>query len=198
MEQIFAKIYKENLWQNKESVSGRGSTLNWTTNLRKNLSLVLTELNVKTFLDLPCGDFNWGKTFDYGEINYIGGDIVEEIVKENQRKYGNDKTKFLHINLSKDVLPDVDIIMVRDCLMHLSDEDSLKCIDNIKKSKIDYMLISSNPDKIKNSKKSKTSKDLRRQNLEILPYNLGTPIKYIDDSNPHVPSKRLGLWKIHN
>jgi hypothetical protein len=55
----FERIYEENRWLSCESRSGRGSTFNYTKPLRRSLAKCLKNLNVKVFLDAPCGDFNW-------------------------------------------------------------------------------------------------------------------------------------------
>src|SRR5271163_1998520 len=55
----FSKIYADNLWEDAESRSGPGSTLASTTSLRRDLAMLLVKMDVKTFFDAPCGDFNW-------------------------------------------------------------------------------------------------------------------------------------------
>jgi hypothetical protein len=38
-------------------------------------------------LDIPCGDFNWMKLLNLG-VDYIGADIVGELIAENRRRFG--------------------------------------------------------------------------------------------------------------
>ena len=86
--EVFDKIYTNNFWSagQSESVSGRGSTLSGTVKIRKILPALWKKYNVKTFLDVPCGDFNWMKEVDKKNIVYIGGDIVKSMVDENVKK----------------------------------------------------------------------------------------------------------------
>jgi len=58
-QKVFAEIFQRNAWASRESVSGTGSELGRTYHLRRELPVVLSELNVRSLLDLPCGDFNW-------------------------------------------------------------------------------------------------------------------------------------------
>ena len=195
MKEIFTEIFTDNKWKCAESVSGAGSTIGWTKNLRSGLPLLLEGLKVKTFLDVPCGDYNWAQKIDWGDIHYIGGDIVKSLIERNTEMYDDEKTSFLQIDLSKDDLPSADIILVRDCLMHMSVEDAAKCLKNIDRSDVKYILASTYPNKSSNNYKFKTSASLSRHNLELQPFNLPKPILYMNDSNSHVPEKLLGLWK---
>src|SRR5215204_2321496 len=58
-EQVFNQIYHRNHWGSLESVSGPGSELATTAEVRQGLSTLLTDLSIKSMLDAPCGDFNW-------------------------------------------------------------------------------------------------------------------------------------------
>jgi hypothetical protein len=84
----FDNIYKTNYWSSNESYSGKGSQINTTINIRKALPKLFKKYKIKTLLDVPCGDFNWMKEVDKTNIEYIGGDIVEEIVVNNNKKWG--------------------------------------------------------------------------------------------------------------
>jgi hypothetical protein len=76
-EERFTKIYQENHWNDSESRSGEGSTLENTQNVRNELPIVLKKYKIKSVLDAPCGDFNWMKSITQGiSIKYIGDDIV--------------------------------------------------------------------------------------------------------------------------
>ena len=57
--EIFDNIYEMNYWRNCESLSGDGSTLNYTENLRKQLPNLIKAFSINTIYDAPCGDFNW-------------------------------------------------------------------------------------------------------------------------------------------
>lgn len=195
MNEIFTEIFKEKKWKCTESASGAGSTIGWTKNLRAGLPILLKGLGIKTFLDVPCGDFNWAQKIKWGDIRYTGGDIVRELIEKNIELYEDEMTSFLQIDLSKDSLPKADLILVRDCLMHMSVQDAGKCLKNIQKSEVKYLLASTYPDKTVNNYNFKTSASLSRHNLELEPFNLPKPMLYLNDANTHVPKKLLGLWR---
>lgn len=51
----FEKIYKSNIWGDKESLSGPGSNMEYTQNVRKLVSYVIKKYAIKSLLDAPCG-----------------------------------------------------------------------------------------------------------------------------------------------
>jgi hypothetical protein len=71
-EVVFSEIYERNLWNDPESVSGRGSTLRRTTIIRRELPALLIDVGAKSLLDAPCGDFNWMRLTELGPVTYVG------------------------------------------------------------------------------------------------------------------------------
>lgn len=137
----FLKIYKENLWSSKESASGVGSEVASTLPLRKWLILNIKKLKIKSFVDAPCGDFNWMKlVIPEVDIKYIGLDIVDDLITKNKNKFESKKVNFKIANICQDELPSCDIIMVRDCLFHLSYCDINQFLINLSKTNYKYLL----------------------------------------------------------
>ena len=60
-EAAFTTIFKYKLWGNEESISGPGSGLKYTENLRKELAKLIKDYAIGTIFDAPCGDFYWMK-----------------------------------------------------------------------------------------------------------------------------------------
>ena len=54
--------------------------------MSKSYFAVLEKLEIKSFLDIPCGDYNWISTVDKIGIQYIGRDIVAEIIESNKKE----------------------------------------------------------------------------------------------------------------
>lgn len=169
-EKVFEHIYKSKYWGEDESVSGGGSTLQQTAEVRKILPELFKKYNVNSFLDLPCGDFYWMTKVDLSGVEYIGADIVKDIIRKNQIKYPAKKLKFEVIDLLNDNLPAVDLMMCRDCFIHLSDENIFKGLENIKRSKIKYLLTTSYIDRVANT--DILTGQWRPLNLLIAPFNL--------------------------
>src|SRR5258708_2291880 len=81
--QIFEEIYQKNDWDDDESVSGHGSRLDRTANIRAALPSLLQRYQCLSLLDIPCGDFNWMKTVAL-DVDYVGADIVGDLIRCDQ------------------------------------------------------------------------------------------------------------------
>ncbi|GBU25052.1 hypothetical protein R83H12_01691 [Fibrobacteria bacterium R8-3-H12] len=169
----FTSIYKNNLWGSSESRSGTGSHIKTTENLQKALPELWKKYSVKTFLDAPCGDYNWMKEINKNNIKYLGIDIVEELI-ENNKKYEDKNVSFKMLDIITDELPEVDMILCKDCLQHLSYESVHKVLSNFKKSGSKYLLVTSYPLTQKNL--DIKNGDFRPLNLFIEPFNLKDPL----------------------
>jgi len=141
----FERIYATNLWSDPETRSGVESSLDSTGVLRRELPKGLSQLGARVLLDVPCGDFAWMSRVDLNGVDYIGGDIVPPIVAENQRRYGGESRRFIDVDLTRDSLPDADVLLCRDCLVHLSYANIHRVLANVARSDIRYILMTSFP-----------------------------------------------------
>ena len=181
----FTEIYKSNYWDNDESVSGPGSTIKNTEKLRSELPSLLKKFNISTILDAPCGDFNWMKLFLRNNklIKYTGGDIVVEIIKKNNQLYKNNAVTFVKLDITNDILPECDLMICRDCLIHFSYNDINKFLINFNKSKIKYLLTTNFHFNKKNYQENKDilTGDYRLINLQTKPFNFPNPLSGIKE-----------------
>lgn len=140
----FEKIYEQNLWNSKETKSGEGSEIDYTESLRNHLPNLIEKYEIKSIVDAPCGDFNWIKLVLLKvNIQYTGLDIVETIIRENQKQFASGKINFSQADICRDPLPQCDLLIVRDFLIHLSFEDINQFLQNISQSKYKYLLTNS-------------------------------------------------------
>lgn len=188
--EIFETIYRENRWGSAESRSGNGSEMRYTAVIRRELPLLLRRLGVTSLLDIPCGDCNWMKEVDLTGIKYIGADIVPDAV-EHCRQIMPDR-EFLHLDLITDLLPSTDAVFCRDCLGHLTPDQVLEAICNIKYTCTGYLITTTFPGLRENY--SSGTGGWRYINPAIPPYNLGEPVEIINEG---WGDKSLGVWRIH-
>ncbi len=198
IEDTFQEIYQKNHWSGETSISGQGSDDDQTREIIAQIPLLVQELAIKRILDVPCGDFNWFGKMEMPLKSYLGGDIIPEIIEKNNLRFKNDIYRFLELDLIKDPLPQADMLLCRDCLVHLSNAMILDVLTNIKKSNITYLLTTTFPECDENV--DIITGDWRIINLEKPPFNLPKPIKIINEKCTEgqgtYTDKSLGLWKI--
>ena len=198
----FTDIYKRNIWNSQESRSGVGSTFEQTAIIRIEISRLVRELNVKSFLDAPCGDFNWMKGVSLDIERYIGVDIVEDLIKANKQRYGDARRHFLCLDLIRDELPQAEIILCRDCLVHLKVDQALDAVRNFKRTGAKYLLTTTFSARSVNEEGNHKDNEFfwRPLNLQLPPFNFPKPIKLIKEGctecNNLFEDKCLGLWRM--
>ena len=192
--QVFSDIYTENHWGNEDSVSGPGSDLSQTEAIRRELPGLVREYGCRSMLDVPCGDYYWMKLVDL-EVDYVGGDIVEEMIRGNREKYAAPNRRFITLDLLEDPLPKVDLVFCRDCLVHFSYKHMYRALDRIKRSGSEYLLTTTFVDRTFNE--NIPTGAWRPINLQIPPFNLPDPIRLIDEACPSAngSDKHMGLWR---
>ena len=183
----FSRIYRRNYWGSNESVSGNGSTLEYTENIRKELPKLFNDFSIKSVFDVPCGDFNWMQhVISDFPIKYTGGDIVTDLVQNCNTNYKKENIKFIEFDLTRDKFPDADLMICRDCLFHLSYKDIYKFFNNFLESNIEFLLTTTfiNNSDFKNS--DIITGDFRKIDLYSEPFNIPRDkliYKIIDDGS---------------
>ena len=205
LKKAFEKAATENYWNDPDSLSGSGSNLTQTRVIRKEIPLLLEKYGIKKMLDAPCGDLFWMKEIlpeitDKG-IEYNGADIVPMLIEKHRSTFKSEHVKFHTLDLTSDAIPRVDLIFTRDCFIHLSFKNIISMLQNYKKSKSKYLLVSTY---INADRKNIDVKGFylygRMLNLEKYPFNFKKPLELIveecTEGNGIYSDKSLGLWRL--
>jgi hypothetical protein len=139
------------------------------------------------------------KLVELGGRPYIGGDIVSELVKHNNDAFGSDNRRFCVLDLMKDRLPTADLLLCRDCLIHLSFREVHLVFGNIANSEIPYVLTTNYPLITRNI--DIVTGDFRAISLQLPPFSLPKPVTVIPEDlfqkqkdDPNFV-RELGLWR---
>jgi SAM-dependent methyltransferase len=198
IDEIFSRIYDSNYWGNADSRSGSGSDLQQTAAIRAALPPLLRELGVRRMLDVPCGDFHWMSQCALELDQYIGADIVPELVAALGERFGDERCEFRPLDLTRDPLPQVDLVFSRDCLVHLSFADVERALANLKRSGSTWLLTTTFPDRRENI--DIPTGHWRPLNLELAPFDFPPPERLINEGCTEYfnqfADKSLGLWRI--
>jgi SAM-dependent methyltransferase len=195
-EEAFSEIYTDNRWGSSESRSGPGSELAQTLTIRQKLPALLERLHVRTFLDASCGDFHWMSEVDLGAIGYIGVDIVPKVIAGNREQYARSGREFLCGDIVTAELPPADLVLCRDCLMHLSFAEIRTALENLVRTGAQHLLLTTFPGTTRNA-------DIGHggwwpMNLQRPPFELPAPLELWPEDPPDAEArelrKSLGLW----
>jgi SAM-dependent methyltransferase len=97
------------------------------------------ERNVKSVVDLGCGDFRVGRLIAATGVAYTGVDVVEPLIAENTRRDASPTVRFQCADITSDALPDGELCLIREVLQHLSNAQISAILPRLSKYK--YVLI---------------------------------------------------------
>lgn len=198
LEQVFTDIFRTGAWGSEESASGIGSTLEQTEVLRKVLPGLLRDLQADVIVDVPCGDWHWLRHVDLPVKQYIGLDVVPAIVASNTKLYGALDREFRVHDLTRQVPPRADLILCRDLLVHLADDEIRAALRNLKRSGSSWLLVTTFA-KPRDHQNIVTG-SWRPLNLEGPPWGFPPPDRLINENctldGGDWMDKSLGLWRL--
>ena len=137
--EFFSDVFQKRKWESGESVSGHGSDTAATRTLVAALPAMFHRLSVRSLLDVPCGDFHWMRDVDLQGIDYTGGDIVPDLVARNQA--GEAGRAVRGAISSQTICREVDMVFVRDCFIHFTNDLIFQALRNIQRSGSRYLCV---------------------------------------------------------
>jgi hypothetical protein len=143
---VFATIYKDQLWGdvNSPKTFDSGSGSHDSTIVDKYVESIekyFASKQIVSIVDLGCGDFNVGIRLRPLFANYIACDIVPELIAHHQRHLSHLKVDFRQLDLSKDELPQGEVLFVRQVLQHLNNDLILKFVQKLKNSSYKQLVL---------------------------------------------------------
>ncbi|QOZ08863.1 class I SAM-dependent methyltransferase [Bradyrhizobium sp. CCBAU 51765] len=197
----FERIERTNLWGAATSVSGLGSEDPATAAIREALPALLQRLRVRSLLDAPCGDAGWIGRLEL-DVDYTGIDIVPSLIEANRRRVANGASpgRFLVADITRDALPRADIVLCRDCLVHLSFANIDRALAQFRMSGARFLLVTTFPEWDCNQ--DCEDGDWRALNMEKAPFNWPAPHALInercEEGGGGWRDKSLGLWRLED
>jgi hypothetical protein len=137
-QQVFSEIYTSGMWgksadPNQPFYSGSGShdetvVQGYVDSVTAILRNRPSKLNL---VDLGCGDFSVGSRIRPFCNDYIACDIVPQLIEFNRQKFEGSGVDFRIVNLVTDPLPQGDVVVIRQVLQHLSNEQIAQVIPKL-------------------------------------------------------------------
>ncbi len=132
------------------------------------------------------------RTIDLGDVAYFGADVVPEIIERNRTEFAGSDRKFLVLDLVKDELPTVDVLLVRDCFIHLPNKMILRALQNIHHTSIRFLVTTTYGEVSENIDIELGG--FRHLNLQMPPFNLPEPEQLHREVEGS--GKSMGIWKV--
>lgn len=135
VEAIFTGIYEKNEWGGPKGTfySGEGTYLSDNQKYVDKVREFIRDQQILSILEIGCGDFHVAGQVLHGlDVKYTGGDVVGSLIQHHQQKYQTDKVRFMVLNAIDDALPTADLVIIRQVLQHLNNEQILKILSKVK------------------------------------------------------------------
>jgi hypothetical protein len=153
------------------SRSGPGSTMAYTKAVREALKKFITEQDIKTIFDAPCGHGVWMcDVLSSLDVTYHGIDITPASIQIARETCGGENVLFEVGDIFEYEFPAADLFICRDFLLHCSLELGEQVVNKIKASGSRYVGFTSWPDQKSINKDIVGDYGCRPLNLDLSPY----------------------------
>ncbi len=138
----FDEIYRKEYWKQGTSLSGVGSEGEWVHRYCRLVEELAKQLDLRTAVDAGCGDFNVGRELAASFQSYTALDVSSFIIGRNKAAFGGLRNvEFRVSNLIEEVPPRVDIVLIRQVLQHLTNQQIARILHNVEASGSRYLLV---------------------------------------------------------
>lgn len=199
-QELFTRIYQNNEWKGRVSRSGPGSDPEQILAIKAGLNRLLSGFSFQAILDIPCGDFSLFRGSIPAHTDYIGSDIVPEIIAQNKILYPQySRLQFVTKDLLVDDLPEAGLIVCRDGLPHFSYDDIWQSLKNICRTNARYLMTTTF---FAHQNTDIETGGWRPLNLQAEPFNFPLPEVCLSEqctiAGGQYADKSLALWRLDN
>jgi SAM-dependent methyltransferase len=114
MKEAFTEVYQRDDWCGG---SGRGSVPENTTEYRRLIEKFIRTHAIERIVDIGCGDWQFSRLIDWGNIDYLGIDTVPAVIEANRKRFGT-RYNFMCLDVTCDDLPAGELLLIKDVLQH--------------------------------------------------------------------------------
>jgi len=187
----FTQIYANKVWSAAGGGSGDGSTLEYTSNIRRMLLDVLARYNISSMLDSSCGSMHWmplvlqQRQQEQPGFKFMGTDVVCNLIEQHKVTFANETNwQFQCVDYSAQPLPSgYDLVWSRDSLQHVPLHGAWQFLSNVRASGAKYLLVGSY---VKSSTPNVDIAGGDYYALDLLkpPFNVSKPLEILDEQTP--------------
>lgn len=189
MQEAFTDVYGRDDW---DGGSGRGSTPENTVEYRKVIEEFLRTHEITSVVDIGCGDWQFSRLIDWGNISYVGIDTVPAVVEANRRRFGP-RFEFECIDVTRDALPHGDLVIMKDVLQHWPNDTIRSFLPRLDQYR--YAILTNCAYASPELNKDVAMTGYRPIDLRLVPFNYASEelLRYATDEVPGGEWKKLVL-----
>ncbi len=116
-----------------EFYSGEGSDELFAVPYAAAIRSLIENEQLKSVIDIGCGDFRVGRLITDTPVRYLGVDVVSSLVERNVKLHSSRLVSFRCLDAVTDELPAADLCLIRQVLQHLSNAEIFRVLNNVKK-----------------------------------------------------------------
>lgn len=135
--EVFSAIYSRDEWGGG---SGPGSTLEYTRSYRAFLEQFVVEHDIRSVLDVGCGDWTFSEAINWNGARYVGLDVTRSVIERNRARYPH-VTFEHHDGRSLDAFRGFDLLIVKDVLQHWSNASIAAFLQQPALSSFEHVLV---------------------------------------------------------
>jgi 2-polyprenyl-3-methyl-5-hydroxy-6-metoxy-1,4-benzoquinol methylase len=138
----FSKVYEDHVWGGPDAIPGRRNQKYYSgggtdpDNDYKNqyvnlLQSYVSKPDIKTVIEIGCGDWEVSSRIDWSGVSYKGYDVVPGLIEHNRSLYGASNIEFVCEDLIKANNARADLLIIKDVIQHLPTSHAIKFVKNI-------------------------------------------------------------------
>ena len=170
-EEVFTRIYQKGSWS-EDGFSFSGSQLYYTKPYILFLQEFLKKNHIATVVDVGCGDWQTFRYINWEGIQYTGYDVVPSIIDRNSALFGQPSIQFIHADALTIPLPSANLLICKDVLQHLPNQEVQKLIAQLYKFKHCLIINDVNPQTLSSKNPDIEKGDYRPIDLTQPPFNV--------------------------
>jgi SAM-dependent methyltransferase len=132
--ETFRRIYNTKAWgdEGERFHSGAGSRGQIAEHYCSSVIRFIQEHRVRSVVDLGCGDFSVGSVIQKATgVRYVGIDVVPELIEHLTNTVQSPLISFDCLDITRDLLPQADLCLIRQVLQHLSNQEIDQILRNL-------------------------------------------------------------------
>jgi SAM-dependent methyltransferase len=134
-QEVFTRVYATKMWGTGSEAfySGPGSNADAAKPYADFVTSWIKAHDIRSVVDLGCGDFRVGRMITSCGISYTGVDVVAPLIDDNNRRFGNDQVHFQCLDITSDNLPAGDLCLIREVFQHISNAQIVAVLARMEK-----------------------------------------------------------------